>query len=338
MVTSRDVAELAGVSQATVSRLMSSSDKLSPATKAKVQAAMDALGYVPHAGAQAMKTRRTNTVGVVVADLVNPFYTELLDELSRELDQMGVRVVIWNAGGGSHQDALKAIREHAVDGVIFTTATQDSVELQAAIEKSSPIVLINRVVDGLDCDQVTGDNLSGAASVADYLVANGRLRAAFIGGTDKASTSRDRGRGFLSRMEELGHAVPEHLRFHGEYSHDLSAQITSRLLSRADHPQAIFCANDYMAFGALDALHAAGPASTKDCWVIGFDDVEMAAWSSFSLTTIRQPSRQMARVGAQLLLERIKSPQLTTRRVTLPCDLIVRQSTGLIPAPTTRHH
>lgn len=326
MVTSRDVAELAGVSQATVSRVMSSSTKLAPATKARVEAAMKTLGYVPHAGAQAMKTRRTNTIGVVVADLANPFYAEVLDELTRELDLAGFRVVIWNAGGGSHDDALKAIGEHAVDGVIFTTATEDSLELQAAVEKNSPIVLINRVVEGLDCDQVTSTNTAGGSDVADYLLANGKTRVAFIGGTENASTSRDRGRGFLGRMAEQGHAVPEHLRFHGGFSHDMSAQIMTSLLNRADRPQAVFCANDYMAFGALDALRS-NRFLTQDCWIIGYDDVEMAAWDSFSLTTVRQPSREMARAGARLLLERIHSPELPPRRVNFNCDLIVRGST-----------
>lgn len=328
MVTSRDVAELAGVSQATVSRVLSSSTKLSPATKARVQAAMETLGYVPHAGAQAMRTRRTNTIGVVVADLTNPFYPEVLDELSRELDAAGFRVVLWNAGGGSHHDALKAIREHAVDGVIFTTATEDSLELQAAIEKNSPILLINRVVEGLECDQVTSSNTAGGTAVADYLLAHGKTRVAFIGGAENASTSRERGRGFLGRMAEQGRAVPEHFRFNGGFSHDISAQVTSRLLSRADRPQAIFCANDHMAFGALDALrfHRIQP---KDCWVIGYDDVDMAAWDSFSLTTVRQPSREMARIGAGMLVSRIHSPRRAPRRVNFPCDLIVRGSTEL---------
>lgn len=328
MVTSRDVAELAGVSQATVSRVMSSPAKLSPATKARVQAAMETLGYVPHAGAQAMKTRRTNTIGVVVADLTNPFYPEVLDELSRELDAAGFRVVIWNAGGGSHHDALKAIREHAVDGVIFTTATEDSLELQAAIEKNSPIVLINRVVEGLDCDQVTSSNTAGGAAVADYLLAHGKTRVAFIGGAQNASTSRERGRGFLGRMAEQGHAVPEHFRFDGGFSHDISAQVTNRLLARADRPQAIFCANDHMAFGALDALRAHDIQPT-DCWVIGYDDVDMAAWESFSLTTVRQPSREMARAGAEMMINRIHTPKSPPRQVNFPCDLIVRNSTEL---------
>ena len=169
---------------------------------------METLGYVPHAGAQAMKTRRTNTIGVVVADLTNPFYPEVLDELSRELDAAGFRVVIWNAGGGSHHDALKAIREHAVDGVIFTTATEDSLELQAAIEKNSPIVLINRVVEGLECDQVTSSNTEGGAAVADYLLAHGKTRVAFIGGAENASTSRERGQGFLGRMADRAMPFP----------------------------------------------------------------------------------------------------------------------------------
>ncbi|KQR64175.1 hypothetical protein ASF98_11820 [Arthrobacter sp. Leaf337] len=328
MVTSRDVAELAGVSQATVSRVMSSPAKLSPATKARVQAAMETLGYVPHAGAQAMKTRRTNTIGVVVADLTNPFYPEVLDELSRELDAAGFRVVIWNAGGGSHHDALKAIREHAVDGVIFTTATEDSLELQAAIEKNSPIVLINRVVEGLDCDQVTSSNTAGGTAVANYLLAHGKTRVAFIGGAQNASTSRERGRGFLGRMAEQGHVVPEHFRFDGKFSHDISAQITNRLLARADRPQAIFCANDHMAFGALDALRA-HHIQPKDCWVIGYDDVDMAAWDSFSLTTVRQPSREMARAGAEMMINRVHTPKHAPRKVNFPCDLIVRGSTEL---------
>ena len=325
MVTSRDVAELAGVSQATVSRVMSSSPKLSAATRARVQAAMETLGYVPHAGAQAMKTRRTNTIGVVVADLNNPFYSEALDELTRELDTSGFRVVIWNAGGGSHQDALKAIREHAVDGVIFTTATEDSVELQAAIEKNSPIVLINRVVEGLDCDQVTSSNADGGAAVADYLLANGKTRVAFIGGFETASTTRERGRGFLDRMAEQGQPVPEHLRFNGQFSHDIAAQIMNRLLSRSDRPQAVFCANDLMAFGALDALRA-HQISAEQCWVIGYDDVDMAAWDSFSLTTVRQPSREMARIGARMMVERIITPGQPARQVVFPCELIVRGS------------
>ncbi|SDH42336.1 transcriptional regulator, LacI family [Arthrobacter subterraneus] len=326
MVTSRDVAQLAGVSQATVSRALSSSSKLSPETAARVRAAMETLGYVPHAGAQAMKTRRTRTIGVVVDDLTNPFYPEILDEVTRELDGAGYRVVIWNAGGDSHSDALAAIRERAVDGVVFTTATEESPELQVAVEQDSPIVLINRIVDGLDCDQVASENFAGGAAVADYLSAHGRTGVALIGGTERASTSRDRCTGFLNRMAEHGHPVPAHLQFGGEFSHDRAVRIVEEFLQRDPRPMAVFCVNDYMAFGALDALRKNGLSAPADCWVIGYDDVEMASWESFGLTTVRQPSREMARVGARMLLDRLQNPDLPAHQVRFPGTLIKRRS------------
>lgn len=329
MVTSRDVAQLAGVSQATVSRALSSSSKLAPETIAKVRAAIETLGYVPHAGAQAMKTRRTRTVGVVVDDLINPFYPELLDELTRVLDAAGYRVVIWNAGSDSHVDALAAIREHAVDGLIFTTATEDSVELQAAVAQDRPIVLINRVVQGLNCDQVASDNLAGGAAVADHLISHGRTDVVLIGGTEKASTSRDRCDGFLSRMSERGHPVPQGSQFHGDFSHDRAEQIVNEFLARSCRPEAVFCVNDYMAFGALDALRGNQLSVPEDCWVIGYDDVEMASWESFSLTTVRQPSRELAQAGARMLLNRIETPSLPLQQIEFPGVLIPRRSTSL---------
>lgn len=328
MVTSRDVARLAGVSQATVSRVMSSTGNTAPETREKVVAAMGALGYVPHAGAQAMKTRRARTIGVVVKDLTNPFYPEVLDELTRRLDRAGYRVALWNAGGSSHRDALHAIRERAVDGVIFTTATGDTVELQVALEQQSPIVLINRVVEGSHADQVASDNVAGGAMVADYLSANGRTHVAFIDGTPDASTSQDRSRGFLNRMQQLGRPVPEALRLQADFSHDLAQHATSQLLDQSERPEAIFCANDYMAIGALDALRRRGLSAPQDCWVIGYDDVDMASWPSFDLTTVRQPSREMARTGAQMLLDRLAAPGLPAQHRQFPCELIVRGSTG----------
>ena len=329
MVTSHDVARLAGVSQATVSRALSSSQtaKISQKTRARVLAAVDELGYVPNAGAQALKTRRTNTVGVVVAELNNPFYSEVLDELTRVFSGEGLRVILWNAGSGSHEDALSAIGESAVDGVVFTAATASSPELALAVERQRPVVLINREVEGIDCDKVISDNWRGAASVAEFLVSRGRTNAALIAGSLDATTSKDRVAGFLQTMDTLGHTVPEHLRFTGAFSHDLAAQLTRRILRRGSPPDAIFCVNDNMAFGALDTLRELGLTS-KECWVIGYDDVEMASWPSFDLTTVRQPSRAMAVAGARLLLTRIADPGVEPRTMRFPSMLIERGSTA----------
>lgn len=328
MPTSRDVARLAGVSQATVSRALTSSSTVAPATRAKVLAAMTQLGYVPHAGAKAMKTRRTNTIGVVVADLSNVFYTQLLDELTRVLDHSGNRVVIWNTSENKQTNALKAIQESAVDGVVFTTATASSVELAAAVDRRSPVVLINREVDGVGCDTVVSDNEAGGAKVAEFLVRHDRTDAALLGGIPDATTSRDRMHGFSSRMAALGHAVPEHMTFRADFSHDVATSVTHKLLSRADRPRAIFCVNDYMAFGAVDALRELG-VSSEECWVVGYDDVEMASWESFNLTTVRQPIKEMAAAGVTLLLERIQQPTLPPRRIVYSSTLLVRKSTPL---------
>lgn len=327
MVTSRDVARIAGVSQATVSRALSAGSSVAPATRAKVRAAMEQLGYVPHAGAQAMKTRRTNTIGVVLADLANPFYIQLLDYLTRALDEAGQRVVIWNTANSHHgDDALTAIREYAIDGLVFTTATAGSIELAHAVERGRPIVLINREVDGVHCDKVISDNIAGARSVADLFVERGRTAAAFIGGVPDAATARDRRLGFLGRMAELGHPVPEHRSFDGGFSHDTASEITRRLFARADRPTAIFCVNDYMAFGAQDALRDLR-ISPEECWVVGYDDVDMASWPSFGLTTVRQPTREMVVDGVSLLLERIQNPELPPRRLSHPSTLLIRHST-----------
>lgn len=329
MVTSHDVARLAGVSQATVSRALSSSSKIHPATKARVLAAMQELNYVPHAGAQTLRTRRTGVVGVVVADLTNPFYSQMLDELTRVLSRAGYRAVVWNAGGGSHADALQAIGENAVDGVIFTTATASSPELQQAIGRNRPLVLINRDVEGVACDRVIGDNAAGGAAVADFLHDRGRTDVAIISGPSEATTSRDRTAGFLSRMNELGHHIPEHLRFEAGFSHDLAAQITRRVMTRAARPNGIFCVNDNMAFGALDTLRELG-LNANDCYVVGYDDVDMAAWASFSLTTVRQPSREMAAAGVRLLIERMIDPARDPQTLRYDPVLIERGSTATV--------
>jgi len=278
-----------------------------------------------------MKTRRTRTIGVVVADLANPFYPEVLDELTRSLDAAGFRVVVWNSGKTGNKDAIKAIGEAAVDGVVFATATGDSSELRAASDVRRPIVLINRIVEGVECDRVSSDNADGGASVADFFLENGRTDVAFISGDEQAATSRDRQKGFLQRMAHLGYPVPEHLRVAGGFSHDRTEQATRRLLSRSPHPRAIFCANDFMALGALDARQEMG-VPAHQCWIVGYDDIAMASWPSFSLTTVRQPSREMASVGARLLLERIEDPSLPPRDVRFASALVVRGSTPLTPA------
>ena len=330
MVTSRDVAVAAGVSQATVSRALADASKVSAATRARVLAAVEQVGYVPNLTARTMKTGRTGIVGVVVADLTNPFYPELLEALGRALDAAGRRLTVWVADGPKNSAALQAIRERSVDGVVFTTVVEESVELRSALDRHSPLVLVNRLLPGVDCDQVGSDNVAGGALVAEYLLAHGRRRIAFLGGEPSVSTTSDRLTGLRDRLAAAG--APLVAAAHGVYTHASGRAGTLDLLGGPRPPDALFCSNDLLAFGALDAARERGVQVPEDLWVVGYDDVEQAGWGTLSLTTVRQDVDRLASTAAELLLARMDSPGEPPRQVTLEPELRVRRSTAHAPA------
>jgi LacI family transcriptional regulator len=332
MPTSYDVARLAGVSQATVSRALSGGS-VSAETRKKILAAAKTVGYVPNLGARAMKTGRVNTIGVVVADLKNPFYPEILDALTAYLDAAGQKVTLWNSDGPGNDAALEAINAGSVDGVIFTTVTEASAPLRAALSRHSPVVLINRTVETLGCDQVSSDNVAGGRTVAEYLLDNSHREIAFIGGPSAASTARDRFRGFSERLTEAGLPLPAERTLQGPFSHDFGYSAAIGLLDSPHPPTAIFCSNDLVAFGALDAARVSGVAVPEQLWIVGYDDIAMSAWPAFDLTTVHQPSRTMAEAGARALLDRIDEPTAPYRTLTFRSHLVVRGSTTA-PHPT----
>ncbi|MER7081854.1 transcriptional regulator, LacI family [Saccharopolyspora kobensis] len=332
MVTSRDVAQLAGVSQMTVSRVLQGSDKVAPETRQRVLTAMKEAGYRPHAAARTMRTRRTSTVGVVVADITNPFYPQLLEAVGQALDAAGQRMVLWNAPDPGGESALRALDEGTVDGLIFTTVTEGSEQLAGALRRGEPIVLLHRGLDSLDCDQVTTDNLAGGRAVADYLVATGHTRIGFLRGPELPSTSRHRERGFRDRLAELGRPLEAELTAQGGFAHDLARSAMRELLSREDPPTAVFCANDLTALGAVDGAASLNRRVPEDVWVIGYDDIAMTSWDSYDITTVRQPIAEMARTAVHLLLERVDDRSLPPRKQEFPSELVIRGSTAHTPA------
>ncbi|QUH03370.1 LacI family DNA-binding transcriptional regulator [Saccharopolyspora erythraea] len=328
MVTSRDVAQLAGVSQMTVSRVLQGSTKVAAATRERVLAAMKEAGYRPHAAARTMRTRRTGTVGVVVADITNPFYPQLLEAVGQALGEAGQRMVLWNAPDFGGSSALAALDDGTVDGLIFTTVTEGSAELAEALRRGDPVVLLHRGLDSLECDQVTTDNVAGGRAVADYLVAGGHTRIGFLRGPELPSTARHREQGFRERLAELRHPLAEALTRQGGFAHDVSRRAMRDLLSQEEPPTAVFCANDLTALGAVDGAVSLGRRVPQDVWVVGYDDIAMTAWDSYDLTTVRQPIADMARAAVGLLLERVEDRSLPPRRQTFPSELTIRGSTA----------
>jgi LacI family transcriptional regulator len=328
MVTSHDVARAAGVSQATVSRVLSGSAKVSPATRDRVLDALRQTGYTPNLVARAMRTRRTGTVGVVVASITNPFYPEVIEAISEELAANGSRMILWISEGSGDESALQAIRQGLVDGIVFTTVTDRSRPLHEALERQAPMVMLNRAVESVDADQVVSDNAAGGAAVADYFVAGGHTRVGLIAGPPSASTALHREAGFLHCMAEHGGKVPKARHRQGAFTHGGGYDAMRSLLEGRHPPTAVFCANDLSAFGAIDAARSLGARVPDDVWVTGFDDISMSSWAGYDLTTVRQPIREMCATAVKLLLARIDQPRRQTQRVTLRGELVVRGSTN----------
>lgn len=338
-VTSRDIAREAGVSQPTVSRALRGDPRVAPHTAALVAATAHRLGYVPDAAARSLITRRAGTVAVVVADIANPFYPALVEALHDEAGRAGYRTVLFNERTDDRgDDGLEPLlRSGIVDGAIVATATLDDRTRALLAREPTPIVLLNREVDGAGRDAVVSDNRGGAALAAALLAGLGHRRIAHVAGPPQTSTARDREAGLREGLAAHGLTLDNDLRRFGEYAHHAGYQACLELLDRPDPPTAIFCGNDVLALGALDAARRRGVAVPGRLSIVGFDDIDLAGWESFRLTTVRQPLGEMAREAARALVRRLEAAagggeQPAPRRTVFPTELIQRATAGPPPA------
>lgn len=329
MVTSYDIARAAGVSQPTVSRVLHNSPKVKPDTKARVLQTMHELNYAPDGLARAMVTRRTGTIGAVVEDITNPFYPEVVEALCDELAATDHRLTLWNSGEAGEPSAVEAIQQRLIDGVVFTTALPSSIALAEAVRRRLPVVLVNRYVEGIECDRVTTDNITGGRLIANYFADWDHERTGLITGIEQASTSIERESGFQEGLEARSQELDPALRLVGDFSAWRSYEAMTKLMKLPNPPTAVFCVNDVMAFGALNAARALGVRVPEDVWVVGFDDINMASWETFDLTTVSQPITEMVHKATQLLLNRINDSERAPEHLRLGgSEIIVRGSTA----------
>ncbi len=329
------MARAAGVSQSTVSRALRGDPRVREQTRNRIAEAARKLGYVPNSLASSLVTRSTRTVGVIVSDLTNPFFPSLLTPIYDEFQLMGYRVVLFTERTDipTGQDALSRLLDRSVDGVLVTTATLDSRFADLLLQRGLPMVLLNRYIDGLDVDRVVSDNHGGAHAGGRYLVELGHRRIAVVRGPSNPSTSRDRLAGLTDALRTHGLELDPNLVREGSYSHQSGYQHTQNLLRLADPPTAIFCGNDVVAFGAMDAARAQQVRVPADVSILGFDDIPMAAWEVFQLSTIRQSIGDMARAATRMLAERIEHPgDIGPGREQVFASSLVKRSTVDRPA------
>jgi LacI family transcriptional regulator len=328
--TSVDVALAAGVSQATVSRALSGG-AVSEATRKRVESVARRLGYSPNLVARGLVTNRSGMIGVVVADITNPFYPQLLEAIGNRLAELGRHMLLQNAATNSEEEAARLLVAQRVDGIIFTTATSDSVAVRELMERRFPLVLVNRVVVG-HCDAVEGDNVAGTAAALDHLVILGHRRIGMLAGDARASTTRQRSRGFEQRLTELGVPLRLDLVRSTNFTYPDAYRAAVDLLSLDEPPTAIFCHNDLTAFAVINAARSLGVSVPQDLSVIGYDDIRESAWESYNLTTVKQPFHDMAAQAVDFLEGRIADPDLAPRHTLFDCPLIIRGTTASPPS------
>jgi LacI family transcriptional regulator len=332
-VTSRDVAREAGVSQPTVSRALAGADVISPETREKVVAAAARLNYVSRRSTRSdpVMHRRTRIVGVVVAALTNSFYTLLLNRLHHELASAGYSMILMidQYENLSDLSKLQLLLNQTLDGVIFTTATTDSVAVRMLQEQGVPLVLAVRSASVPEVDVIESDNVVAAKEVVRHLLELGHRRIGFLLGPTNTSTSVQRFQGAKEALAEAQQEPDSELCVWGPYSHEAGYSGVLRLWNSRKRPTAIFCSNDLLALGALDAAKKHGIDVPSRLSVVGFDDIPGAGWAAVQLTTVRVGIGEMAVLAARRILERMQSPNnLPGRRDVLPASFIRRATTA----------
>ncbi|HEV7247255.1 MAG TPA: LacI family DNA-binding transcriptional regulator [Shinella sp.] len=287
--TQRDVAKLANVSQAAVSRVMANNGYVAYDVRRRIEQAADQLGYRPDQLARGLITGQSNIIAVVMADFANPFYPTVLDALTAAIQDQGRQILLFNAGHDQTvDDLIPSVLQYKVAGIVVTTAVLSSNAAEMCLASGVPVVLMNRYSSTGTTNIVSCDNHVGGKQAAETLIAAGCKNLAYIGGRQDSSTNADRRRGFLevANVSCLNDIPVLERAFH----YNWGAQAVHQLMASRPDIDGIFCGDDAVAFGVLDQLRfTLGKRVPEDVSVVGFDDVPSAAWSAYNLTTIRQP-------------------------------------------------
>jgi LacI family transcriptional regulator len=318
----------------TVSRVINDSGHTSPVTRARVNKAIAELGYMPNALARQLRSRRTKTIALVLTDITNPFFTTLARGVEDAARTRGYAVMFCNTDESELEELeyVRVLIQRRVDGILLVPATSSSGSLQLLHDHGLPVVVIDRRAHSWQVDQIRTDSEAGAYSLVRHLLDLGHRRIAVLAGPQNVSTSADRVAGYHRAMDEQ-HLPPESQQvIFGEYNEASGFEMIQRVLASSPRPTALFATNNFIAFGAMRALHAAGIRTPEDMSIAVFDDLP-AGWTFDPfLTVVSQPAYEIGRQAAELMLGRLASDQpIDPRTVVLPSALIVRRSTAPPP-------
>src|SRR5687768_7130900 len=339
--TLNEVAAATGVAPMTVSRVVNGTGYVSEQTREKVLTAVKELNYRRNGLARNLKRQRTETVGLVLGDISNPYSTELANAVRDSLSVRGFNLFICISEHSAKEDitAFESFVDHNVDGIIVATRAnaEGDADLREIIERGMPVVVVGRDFHHEAVDFISADNLAGGFEATRHLIDLGHRRIGFIGAELSSSSNLKRLQGYLNALEAHEIEVDERLvtgrkeaiaEVPGYSTEKMGYEGMKRLLSLPKRPTAVFARNDFTAVGAMTAIKEAGLSIPKDIAIVGYDDTPLAIHTIPQLTTVRQPMRLQGQLAAELLLQRIASGDVKKRQEHfLDCELIVREST-----------
>jgi LacI family transcriptional regulator len=328
MVTSHDVARLAGVSQPTVSRALRDNPRVSDETKQRVRNAARALGYVPSETGRALSSGRTRRIGLLLTDLENQFYPHVIAPMHRELEALSYQLVLQTETSDTGQ-VTERLLANGLQGVLLATTTLDSVLPVRLRDRGVPFVYFNRTSPAVASDQAVVDPTGGLREVADCIVGFGHRRVAAIFGPRNTSTGERRETVLREALDVHGLSIPSRYTHRGPFDFESGFAGARQLLSEAERPTVIICGNDVVALGALNAARELGIVVPDQVSVVGFDDLPVASWPIVRLTTVAFDLEGMARAAAGLLVRRLEAgdePPFET--VTFGSRLVQRDTLG----------
>jgi LacI family transcriptional regulator len=332
--TIKDVAQIAGVSVATVSRVLNRLDVVAEDTRKRVSEAASKLGYIPHGGARSLSMRQTQCVGAVLPDLHGEFFSELIRGIDRVARQRGQHLLLTPSHDDADElaDALRSMQGRA-DGVLLMSPHLDAEVLRRNLPRGMPAVLMNTPRQGPDYSSLTVDNHGGASAMVRHLRAKGHRRIAMISGPHGNFDADERLRGYLDTLAKLApRTQPQVLR--GDFTEESGHRAAQEIAAMRERPDAVFAANDTMAIGCLFGLAEAGLAVPRDIAVAGFDDIPMARYVNPPLTTVRMEIAQLGEAAFGRLMRAIeRRDQDKPSRQTLRTELVVRKSCSSYPHP-----
>lgn len=334
--TIRDVALRAGVSTATVSRVLAGIGNPHPDTAAAVQAAAEDLEYRPSGVARSLRMKRTRTLGLIVTDIQNPFFPELVQAADLTAREMGYSILLGSAAYDKHRAThyLRLMVDRRVDGVIVATSQLDPEITRRLVASPIPVVVVNAEAPGFALDVITSDNAAGARLSAEHLIDLGHRRIAYVRGAKSFTADIPRVEGFRDACRDAGLSAEDTPEVRGNGQYEGGEEAATQLIGRDPMVTAIACYNDMTAIGVMRSLRAAGLSVPHDISVIGCDDIAAASWVVPTLTTVAQDKAALGRMAVERLATTLDHPAETPTRETIRLPMILRrrESTGRAPS------